>query len=305
MKTLKSLFASLIVVSGFALTSCNNDNEVEIEGKGQASFEATDAAVDAENISGVYLSVDELQVVANGQVKNSIVFTEPEVFDLMAYQNGRTRMMGEAELDAGRYDEVRLILTNSAQAWVEFTNNTTQEITVPNGSTSGYVIQGDFEVLANGRSQMVMDVDLRKALIKETNGEFRLRPTARLISRAETGTLQGSIDMDDMREADKVVVYAYLKGTFNDNESGEPANGRTRFEGSVNSGEASLTGSFTLAFLPEGEYEVILASYNKNEAENTFEFSSTTKVELSIDGQLINSFNVTARSTTSLLIDLF
>ena len=304
MKILKTLIAALIVMTGFVFTSCDDKNN-EMNGTGTASFEATDAAVDAENISGVYLSVDELQVISNGEVKNSITFEEPEVFDIMAYQNGQTKLMGETELDAGAYDDVRLILTSTAQAWVEFTDNTTQEITVPSGSTSGYKIKGDFEVLANGVSEVVLDVDLRKALVQEGNGDYKLRPTARLISKAESGTIQGSVDMSNMQNADKVVVYAYLEGTYNESETSEPAEGSSRFEGSINSAVVSSTGAFTLAFMPVGDYEIIVASYSEDALTNEFQFESATAVEVEVNGNLTSIFSVEARSVTNLLINLF
>lgn len=305
LKTLKTFIAALVVTTGFMLTSCDDSNDPEIEGKGTARFEATDAAVDAENISGVYLSVDELQVIANGQVTNSVTFDQPEVFNLMAYQNGQTKFLANTELDAGTYDEVRLILTSNTQAWVEYTDNTTKEIDVPSGSTSGYKISGDFEVLANGMSEVVIDVDLRKALVEEGNGNFRLRPTARLITKAEAGSIQGSVDLSDMQNSDKVVVYAYLEGSYNSAEMGEPSSGQARFEGAVNSATANASGNFTLAFMPEGEYELIVASYNEDEANDSFDFESATMVEVEINGSITSAFSVEARSTTNILIDLF
>ncbi|MBO6493925.1 MAG: DUF4382 domain-containing protein [Roseivirga sp.] len=304
MKNLKTLMAALVVTTGLIFTSCD-DNDNEMDGQGSVRVEATDAAVDAQNISGVYLSVEEVQVIANGEVKNTITFDQPEEFNLMAYQNGQTKLLGEATVDAGTYDEIRLMLTSNAQAWVEFTDNTTQEIKVPSGSSSGYKIMGDFEVLANGMSEVVLDVDLRKALVKKGNGEFNLRPTARLVSKAEAGSIQGNVDMSDYSDADKVVVYAYLKGTYDDSEAGEPADGSSRFEGSVNSAVATSTGNFTLAFMPEGEYEIVVAEYDEETLSNETNFEAATKVQVEIGGELMSVFNVEARTTLNLLIDIF
>ena len=52
MKNLKTLIAALVVTTGFVFTSCD-DNDSEMDGTGSVRVEATDAAVDAENISGV------------------------------------------------------------------------------------------------------------------------------------------------------------------------------------------------------------------------------------------------------------
>ncbi|RKQ50677.1 uncharacterized protein DUF4382 [Roseivirga pacifica] len=307
MKNFKTLIATLFIGTGLITMSCDDDNNNnEMSGQGSARIEATDAAVDAENVSGVFLSVDEVQVIANGEVENSIMFDEPEVFDIMAYQNGETYFMGEVDLDAGAYDQVRLMLTSGAEAFIEFTDGTTQEIDVPSGSQSGYKINGEFEVLANGVSEVVLDVDLRKALVMTGNGEYKLRPTARLIGKSESGTIMGSVDVSQMSADSKTVVYAYAEGSYSDSEMGEPAEGSARFEGSVNSATVDASGNFTLAFMPEGDYEIIVASYEEDPMdEDGFTFTSATKVEVEINGSLLDIFSVEARSTTNLIIDLF
>lgn len=305
MKNLKSLIATLLIIPTLIFTSCDDDNSNELDGTGTARLEVTDAAVDAENISGVFLSVDEAQLIANGQIKNSITFDSPKEFNLMDFQNGETYALGETELDAGAYEEIRLILTSSNQAYVKYKDGSTDEINVPSGSTSGYKIKGDFEIMADGMTELVLDVDLRKALVKRGNGEFNLRPTARLITKTTTGTIKGAVDEGNMQNADKVVVYAYLEGTFEDSEMAEPAEGSSRFENSINSAVADANGNFTLAFMPEGNYELIVATYKKNLIEGEFEFESATKVEVSINGTTTSVFEVKARAVTNLLINLF
>ena len=108
-----------------------------------------------------------------------------------------------------------------------------------------------------------------------------------------------------MQNADKVVVYAYLEGTFQDSEMNEPTEGNARFENSINSAVADANGNFTLAFMPEGDYELIVSTYDKNELEGTFEFETATKVEVSIGGTTTSVIEVQAKVVTNLLINLF
>lgn len=306
MKNLKLLIATLLIIPTLIFTSCDDDNSNELDGTGTARLEATDAAVDAENITGVFLSVEEAQFIANGQIQNSITFDSPKEFNLMDYQNGETYILGETELEAGAYDEIRLILTSSNQAYVKYVNGTKDQIEVPSGSTSGYKIMGDFDVMANSMTELVLDVDLRKALVKRGNGEFNLRPTARLITKSSAGMIKGAVDEDNMQDADKVVVYAYLEGTFQDSEMDEPTEGNARFENSVNSAVASkLNGNFTLAFMPEGDYELIVATYKEDQLLGELEFESATKVEVSIGGTTTSVIEVQAKVVTNLLINLF
>lgn len=305
MKNLKLLIATLLIIPTLIFTSCDDDNSNELDGTGTARLEATDAAVDAENITGVFLSVEEAQFIANGQIQNSITFDSPKEFNLMDYQNGETYILGETELEAGAYDEIRLILTASNEAYVKYVNGSTDEVDVPSGSTSGYKIMGDFDIMANGMTELVLDVDLRKALVKRGNGEFNLRPTARLITKSTAGMIEGAVDEENMQNADKVVVYAYLEGTFQDSEMNEPTEGNARFENSINSAVADANGNFTLAFMPEGDYELIVSTYDKNELEGTFEFETATKVEVSIGGTTTSVIEVQAKVVTNLLINLF
>lgn len=305
MKNLKNMMIAIALLPAMIFSSCDNDSDTpEMEAMGAARLEATDAAVDAQNITGVFLSVEEAQFVANGQIENSIAYESPKIFNLMDYQNGSTFAMGEATLNAGTYDQVRLILSSSTQAFVEFTDGSTEEIDVPSGSTSGYKINGEFEVLANGISNVIIDVDLRKALVQEGNGNFRLRPTARLTSRENTGMIRGELD-ENQQSADRIVVFAYAEGTFNDSEMNEPAQGSSRFEGAINSATADANGNFTLAFMPEGDYELIVATYTENESENSFAFSSATSIEVMIGGKLTGVISVEANSVTTLILDLF
>ncbi|MFT7381347.1 MAG: hypothetical protein ACI9Z3_001231 [Roseivirga sp.] len=305
MKNLKSLIAALLIVPALIFSSCDDDNASELDGTGTARLEATDAAVDADNITGVFLSVDEAQFIANGQVRNSITFDSPEEFNLMDFQNGNTHFLGEAELQAGAYQEVRLILTSSSQAYVEFADQTKSQINVPSGSTSGYKIKGDFEVLVDGTTELVADVDLRKALVKRGNGEYNLTPTAIFITKATVGKIEGNVNDESMQNADKVVVFAYLEGSFNESEMSEPTDGEARFENAVNSATVDAFGNFTLAFMPEGDYELIVANYSENQIENKFDFQTASSVEVTLNGNLVSIFNVSARATTSLFIGLF
>ena len=120
MKNLKTLMAALVVTTGLIFTSCD-DNDNEMDGQGSVRVEATDAAVDAQNISGVYLSVEEVQVIANGEVKNTITFDQPEEFNLMAYQNGQTKLLGEATeklFKQIKYGKFHGWSVRCTQAWV-------------------------------------------------------------------------------------------------------------------------------------------------------------------------------------------
>lgn len=295
MKFFKSiLIASITVGISAMLMSC----ESEVTSKGTAGIAVTDAAVDAESVTGVYLKVDQVEAMANGKTKTIVAFDEPKTFNVMDYQNGATYDLGEGSVDAGAYQELRLILAEGS--YVAFEDGSSEPLDIPSGTSSGYKIKGDYEIAADGHTNLVIDIDLRKAFVKTGSGEYKLRPTARLVNADNTSTVTGTVSA---HTEDRVVIYAYAKGTYDDSEAGEPAEGASRFEGSVNSAVVA-NNEFTLAFMEEGEYDLIAVAYEENEAEDTYTFRSASEVDVTIAGALLSSIDLTASTDVHVLVTL-
>ncbi|WP_258101775.1 DUF4382 domain-containing protein [Marinoscillum pacificum] len=297
MKTRNILSTLLALITLSALIySC--DSESEVSGKGTAGVKVTDAAVDAENISGVYLSVAEVQAIGKSETKTLTVFDEPRIFNLMDYQNGSTYELGEGEIDAGLYSEIRLI--TDGNSYVSFDDGSTEPLNIPSGTSSGYKIKGDYQISANNRTDLVIDVDLRKAFVLTGEGTYKLRPTARLINEEGTATITGTLSST---AEDRVIVYAYAKGTYDSSEEAEPASGESRFENSVNSAVVS-NGSFTLAFMEPGEYDLIAVAYESDETNNTYNFRAATEAEVLLNGHILSILELEANTNVNLLLNV-
>lgn len=293
------LVAVITLASAFILSSCGDG---EVNSKGKATVGVTDAAVDAENVTGVYLAVSEIQARSNSEFQTIATFDSPEPFNVMAYQNGEVYALGEGEIEAGTYDEIRFILDDASESsYITFDDETSATIDVPSGTTSGYKVKGDFEIASNGQTNIIVDIDLRKALVVTGQDNYKLRPTARLIVNDATGTIKGSLNVSG---EDRVVVYAYAEGTYSDAEYDQPSEGEARFDGSVNSAVVAEDGSFTLAFMQEGNYELVTATYELNEAEETYEFKSVAEADVWINGSITNLVTVESNSTVNLTLDL-
>ena len=297
MKTRNILSTLLALITLSALIySC--DSESEVSGKGTAGVKVTDAAVDAQNISGVYLSVAEVQAIGESETKTLTVFDEPQIFNLMDYQNGSTYELGEGEIDAGIYSEIRLI--TDGNSYVSFDDGSTEPLNIPSGTSSGYKIKGDYQISANNRTDLVIDVDLRKAFVMTGEGTYKLRPTARLINEEGTATITGTLSST---AEDRVIVYAYAKGTYDSSEEAEPASGESRFENSVNSAVVS-NGSFILAFMEPGEYDLIAVAYESDETNNTYNFRAATEAEVLLNGNILSILELEANTNVNLLLNV-
>lgn len=297
---LTSKFLGLALIAG--LFACG-EGDGSVSSTGQASLKVTDAAVNAENVNEVVLSVNEVQATLNGESKTMVTFDEPREFNVMAYQNGETFFLGEGDLEAGTYSDIRFILSGSSDSYIGLNDGSKKDLNVPSGTTSGYKIKGTFDVAANSTTNIVADIDLRKALVLTGEGTYKLRPTARLVVEEKTSRIEGSVE-GSIDASETIVVYAYKKGEFDSSEEAEPSEGETRFQNSVNSAVVAENGSYTLAFMEEGEYEIKVASFSQNDDDEELDFNGTLDVKLMINGSIFNSIDVDLSSSTNLTIVL-
>lgn len=292
-----ALFGTTLLIVTF-LASCG-DTDGEISSQGEANIKVTDAAVDAENVNGVYLSVKEVQATANGNSRTIATFDSPKLFNIMAYQNGEVYALGSGDLKAGSYSDIRLIMSAEADSYVEMADQTTKELVIENATTTGYKISGAFTVAANQTTDLVADIDLRKAIVTNSEGAFMLRSNARLVEERVTGKITGTVSGTT---EDRLVVYAYKKGTFDASEENAPAENETRYQNSVNSAVVAENGTYTLAFMEEGEYEFVVASYSNMDDDEDLEFEGSLESSVSVSGNVLDFVNI--ESNTNLVANI-
>ncbi|MEO9476889.1 MAG: DUF4382 domain-containing protein [Cyclobacteriaceae bacterium] len=317
-----TLFTALSVV----FVSCDSEDDNmgpdSNDNKGQANIGVTDAAVDAENVTGVYLRVQGVKVDGDDNANDhTVMFDAAQEINLMAYQNGDVYDMTSLDLNAGSYSDISFILADQESAFVKFTDNTTADIDLEGTVDNEYEIVGDFEIIANSTTDLVADIDLRKALHESSaNGEFMLRSTARLVEVSTTGTIEGSIEnynelkseMESEGTEAQVVVYAYLKGEFDEMEREDPDGDglQGRFENSINSAVVQEDGTFTLAFMNDAEYEITVGSYEKADdapEDAPYMFQNLLYISLFSEtnlGLFVDDIDVNANAETNISLKL-
>ncbi len=104
---------------------------------------------------------------------------------------------------------------------------------------------------------------------------------------------------------DRLVVYAYATGTYDASEADDPINEEsTRFENSINSAVVKEDGSFTLALMNEGEYDLVVAGYQMNEVKDTYEFDSVLNMTITINSEVASVVQVVANTSSELTLKL-
>jgi hypothetical protein len=269
---MKKLIFSLIPIVGLALvlmTSCEDNNSTG-DNTGRLSLSITDAPIDQYDITGVFITVTEIQIHKGGSDWQVIEeFEGPVTYNLLELTHGISELMAVTELPAGVYTQIRFMLDapeNMGQGnhtnpgcYLEFADGTTAPLFVPSGGQSGYKAIGNFSVPVNGEVHVTADFDVRKSVVAAGNsGRFLLKPTIRLVVDDESGTISGSVT--NLEEGTCVVVYAYEAGTYQPDEAGEPDPDTPRFPNAVSSDMVCDQNDFKIPFLAPGLYDLVVTS---------------------------------------------
>lgn len=254
-----------IVTDGLNNNELNTEESVSETGILQLSI--TDSPTDATNIKSVWIIINQIEYQFNNEWISTGPLSTPVVVDLLTLTNGTTLNLPTISLEVGSYNNIRFILditdedseVNNPGCYVEFIDNTIAPLFVPSGSQSGYKAQGSFDITKNGITEITVDFDLRKMIVKNGNDNYLLKPVLRMVNNSNVGTITVPIDED--LEYNNIIVYAYIDGDYVESESDDPFENEVRFPNSVTSINSDIEGNYILPFLPEGIYDLVIVGY--------------------------------------------
>lgn len=196
---------------------------------------------------------------------------EPQTFNLLDLQNGKSLHLGDMVLPAGKYTELRFILAapekqndvkSNPDCNITFADGTSVPLFVPSGGQSGYKGKGAFEITANAKVAVTADFDVYKSIVVTGNRKYLLKPVIRLEVTEFSGMIKGQVvDVAEYNATDSLVVFSYIDDTYSVDEETENSDG-IRFLNSISNTDVNMTdGNFTLSFLGEGNYSLVTARY--------------------------------------------
>ncbi len=311
-------FRTVALLLGITIlfTNCTKDDD-NSSVTGMTQFEITDGPVDDANVKGTFVTIAAVKVDG----KEISGFTK-QTIDLMAYQQGNTKILGTTELESGNYTDVTLVLDyqtdadgNSPGCYVLSTDNVKHNLQASSSASNEIRINtGDFEVQAEGQTNVVLDFDLRKSIRYEDApqagdqydfvADTELNSAVRLVAKTKAGKVTGTCADNLGVGGEKIIVYAYTKGTFNkETELAGQGEGMLQFKNAVTSAVVNGQGEYTLAFLEEGDYELHFFGYEDKDNDGQMEVKGELKLELLTNlGLSLQNLSVDANATVSVAV---
>ncbi len=308
--SMKALLLCSTVI--LATTSCLKDpiNTPIDTTAARARVEITDAPIDDANVQGVFVTVVDVKIDG----KSWTGFDGKTTFDLLAFQKGQTKLLGEGEIDAKSYTEIVLVLDtetdvngDSPGCYVKDSFNVKRKL--EGGNQMTIKGKGSFTTRKNETAQVVIDMDLRKSIVYKSGSttdftfvtDPELQAAVRLVDKSQTGTISGDCT-DGVSGSDKVIVYAYKKGAYDVNMEKFPQGAsQIQFKNAVTSSVLAANGTFNLSFLETGNYELHFISYKLDGNGN---LQAKGELQLDLISSTLNLLSLNLASKATIDMDL-
>ncbi len=232
----KLLLLTFIPSLLFVFSGCEKDATGLDSGQGRLNIYMTDAAADYDSVNITFS-----QVSAHIDSEWVMVTGDPVTVDLKKWTNGKKLLIGSADVPAGKYTQVRLII-DDAEIGVD---EEVYPLTVPSGAKTGLKFGPQFTVEEGSVYELVFDFDLNQSIVvngpKKDPKSYKLKPHIRMVSTAVAGSISGTVTNPE----DVPIAYAIQEQNI-----------------ITSSLVDTVDGYFMLGFLTEGEYTVSIVDTN-------------------------------------------
>lgn len=219
LQILSTLLLTIIVL----FISCDvTDNSDNTDGTGQLIVQLTDAPGDYD---AVFIDIQSVRVKfkENFEVEDGLdeegwitVSNEAVRVDLLSLQNGNTIILGDEELEAGTYHQIRLILGDDNAIVID---GESVPLKTPSAQQSGLKLNIDAEIENDETYLLLIDFDASKSIVKAGNsGKYVLEPVLRAVALEEAGSIKGTVQPDNFQTEMLAIANGDTYSTFTETD---------------------------------------------------------------------------------------
>jgi hypothetical protein len=281
MKGSKAIALMIVVLLAMFLYACGggggggggvNGTSSTGTGTGTLSIGLTDTSTT--RYSAIYVTIDEVQVnkksSSSGRNSGWTVVARPEqTYNLLSLINGLTAVLGDKELEAGKYRQVRLIIGKHPESennllgiphpYANYVilndgSDTIERLKIPSGFQTGIKLVHNFMVLTNTVVELVLDFDACRSVVETGNGKYILKPTIKVIETDNKSTVYGDVtESVSMLPITGALVSAQISKGLS----------ATVIRSTLTSDEVGYEGEYSLILSPGQAYNIVAYSDQK------------------------------------------
>lgn len=224
MKNIIYSFCLFLLLTFLLIGGCTNNNSTQPQ-TGNNSNKGTLKLYLVDSVNGmdsVVVSISRVEVHKVGSDSTSGWITLNDslrYFNLLDLTNGAKAILGNSELDAGEYTQIRLILADSC--YVVDTNSIKHYLTVPSGTQTGIKLIHNFTITEGNIYELYLDFNVDRSILITGHGSYMLKPTINVIPLVISGSISGVVlpldaqaTVNAISGTDTISTFTLIDGAF-------------------------------------------------------------------------------------------
>ena len=187
MKRIALASLATLVVALFIFSCSKNDSST---GKARMQVYLTD---DPGAYDAVYIDVQDVRYNVTGDTANgwqSLPGVQAGQYDLLRLVNDDDTLLVDAEIPAGRVEQIRLVLGPNNYVVI---GGQQYPLETPSAQQSGLKLNIHQDVIEGVMYQLLLDFDVARSIVQTGNGRYQLRPLIRTTLLAAGGSIKGFV----------------------------------------------------------------------------------------------------------------